>query len=245
MKKIRIVTVSICLLLAVSIVCSIVMYNRYKKNVEKLNTCYELISKTIENGFDKELEVEKKALFKEVIENGVTESTFKKSKFYNSDISFSASNPWNCSEERMDLNTAHCRDLVLAMYLASVLATEPENLVAELEWMKDGVWQIDPTPEFMYLIATAYNPNKTDIDVLVNAFLDFSHTLEHPLDEYHTRAFIYIFVNNYNERHIDDKYILENEEELIKEGIEISKRIDEEDFATIWVGYGKVIRIDS
>ncbi|MBO7178813.1 MAG: hypothetical protein J6V78_00600 [Clostridia bacterium] len=244
MKKLRIIIPSVCILLVASVVCCIVTYIKQQKNVEELNTCYELITKTVENGFDKKNASENKALFKKILENGITKKEFKKSKFFNDDISFSATNQWNCPQNRLDLNMAHCRDLVLAMYLSCILATEPENLANELEWMKDGVWQMDPKPEFMHLIATAYNPDKSDIDIIVNAILEFSQTLEHPLDEYHTRAFIYTFVNDYNETHKDDVYVLQNEEELIKEGIEISKKIAKDDFATIWVGYGKVIRLN-
>lgn len=245
MKRLKAAIISICILLVVSVFFGIMVYNTNNKKADNLDVCYEHAVQIKENGFDKESAESQKALFKNVLENGVTEKDFKNSKFYNSDISFSSLNSWNCPENRVDLNTAHCRDLILAMYLSCVLATEPDSLVNELEWMKDGIWQMDSKPEFMYLIATAYNPDKNDIDTLVNAFLDFSHTLEHPLDEYHTRAFIYTFINDYNENHKDEEYVLENEEQFIKENIEISNKIEKEDFATMWVGYGKVIRLNS
>ncbi len=245
MKKSRIIMLSVCVLLVVTSICYINMYNKQQKNIEELNICYELVKETIENGFDKERVSDNKAIFKKVLEKGFTEVTLKKSMFYNEHLSFSANNLWSCPENRMDLNIAHTRDLILAMYLSCVLYNEPENLTDELEWLKDGIWQIDPTPEFIHLIATVYNPNKKEIDALVNAILEFSRTLEHPLDEYHTRAFIYTFVNEYNENHKDDIYTLKNEENFIKEGIELSKKIDKDDFATIWVGYGKVIRLEN
>lgn len=243
MKKIRIVTSAVCVLFVVIVICCINVHNKQQRDIENLNVCYELIKTTIESGFDKELANENKAIFKEVLEKGISETVFEKSMFYNHKLSFSEEQLWSCPEDRLDLNIAHSRDLILAMYLSCVLSTEPENLSNELAWMKDGIWQIDPTPEFLHLIATSYNPDKTDIDVLVNAFLEFSSTLEHPLDEYHTRAFIYTFINNYNAKHVDDKYVLKNEDEFIKENIEISKKIKKDDFETIWVGYGKVIRL--
>ncbi len=242
MKKIKIFVLLLSAFLVVCIACSVVIYQRHQQEVEQLNSCYKYITETIEYGFDKKQASDKKLLFKEVLENGITENAFRKSEFYNSKISFSEASLWVCPENRSDLNVAHCRDLVLAMYLSSVLASEPENLINEFEWLKDGIWQLDPKPEFMHLIATKYNPTKEDIDVLVNTVIEFSQTLEHPLDEYHTRAFVYTFINDYNENHKSNKYVLKNEENFIKENIEISEKIDKDDFATIWVGYGKVIR---
>ncbi len=243
MKKIKIFILLLSIFIVVCVVCNTAIYKKYQQEVEQLNFCYEYITETIEYGFDKKQASNMKLLFKEVLKNGISENAFRKSEFYNSNISFSKASPWICPEDRSDLNVAHCRDLILAMYLSSVLATEPENLINEFEWLKDGIWQIDPKPEFMHLIATKYNPTKEDIDVLVNAVQEFSKTLEHPLDEYHTRAFVYTFVNDYNEIHKSNEYVLKNEETFIKENIEISKKIDKEDFATIWVGYGKVIRL--
>lgn len=240
-KKYIIISLLAVFLVAL-IACGIAVYHKQQQKVEKLNSCYEYITETIENGFDKEHASEKKELFKEVLENDISENVFRKSKFYNSDISFSALFSWNCPEFRSDLNVAHCRDLVLAMYLSCVLSTEPEKLVDEFELLKDGIWQMDPTPEFMHLIATKYNPTKEDIDVLVNSVIAFSETIEHPLDKYCTRAFVYTFINNYNANHKDDKYVLENEDEFIKETIAIYKQINKDDHGTTWVGYGKVIR---
>ncbi len=228
--------------LVLCIVCSIAIYHNHQE-VEQLNSCYEYIAETIEYGFDKKQALKREELFKDVLENGITERVFTKSKFNNSNISFSADTPWVCPEDRIDLNIAHCRDLVLAMYLGSVLVNEPENLVNEFELLKDGVWQIDPKPEFMHLIATKYHPSEEEIDILVNAVIEFSKTIEHPLDKYHTRAFVYTFVNDYNNNHKGNEYVLKNEEKFIKENIDISNEIDKYDFATIWVGYGKVIRL--
>lgn len=241
MKK-KIGILLLCLFLVVCVVCSVAIYHN-NKEVEKLNSCYEYITETIEYGFDKEQALERKNVFKEILENDITEHAFRNSNFNNSDISFSAVTPWLCPNDRSDLNVAHCRDLILAMYLSSVLATEPENLANEFELLKDGVWQIDPKPEFMHLISTKYNPSKEEIDIIVNAVIEFSQTIEHPLDKYHTRAFVYTFINDYNENHKDDEYVLKNEEKFIKENIDISNKIDKDDFATIWVGYGKVVRL--
>ncbi len=242
MKKSKIFTLLLSVFLVVCVACSVFIYQKHQQRVEQLDFCYEYITETIEYGFDKKQASDVKLLFKEVLENGVTDKVFRNSKFFNSNISFSEISPWVCPENRNDLNVAHCRDLILAMYLSSVLATEPENLVNEFELLKDGIWQLDPKPEFMYLIATKYNPNKKDIDILVNAIIEFSQTLEHPLDEYHTRAFVYTLMNDYNENHKNNEYVLKNEEKFIEENIEISEKIDKDDFATIWVGYGKVIR---
>ncbi len=245
MKKIKIFALFLSIFLVVCGVFSVCIYHNAQREIEQLNLCYEHITETVQYGFDKKQASDNKMLFKEVLENGISEYEFKKSKFYNSNITFSETSAWYCPENRSDLNAAHCRDLVLAMYLSCVLATEPEQLTNEFELLKDGIWQLDPKPEFMHLIATKYNSSKEDIDFLVNSIIEFSLTLEHPLDEYHTRAFVYTFVNDYNEIHKSNEYVLKNEETFIKENIEISKEIAEEDFATIWVGYGKVIRLES
>ncbi len=245
MRKIKLFIILFSVVLVICVACGIYTYQKHQQEVEQLNSCYEYITETIEYGFDKKQAVDEKMLFKEVLENGVSENAFRKSEFYNSNISFSEASPWICPEDRSDLNVAHCRDLILAMYLSSVLATEPTKLINEFELLKDGIWQLDPKPEFMHLIATKYNPTKEDIDILINALIEFSQTLEHPLDEYHTRAFVYTFINDYNEDHKNSKYVLKDEEIFIKENIEISKTIDKDDFATIWVGYGKVIRKQS
>lgn len=244
-KKIIICLSTVLTLLFISVVLLVFFsYSDHKENVNQLNMCYKLIESTNENGFNIEDAEKNKLLFKEVLENGVNKIDFIRSEFYKSSITFSEISSWNCPEFRVDLNAAHCRDLILAMYLSCVLATESESLSEELEWLKGGIWQIDPTPEFIHLIANKYNPSNEDIDILVNSIITFSDTLEQPEDKYNTRAFVYTFINNYNEKHKDDKYILKNEKEFLEDNIEIFEKIDEENYATIWVGYGKAIDLD-
>lgn len=231
-----------CVVLAVVIAVGVSFANHSaaeKKAVQDLpalDACYAPIMDCVENGFNKETAAENKEIFKKALDNGVSKELFEKSKFYDAAISFSSSEP--LPTPRNTLKAHHCRDLVLSMYLACVLATEPDQLKTELRLLSDGNWATTLQPEFIDLLAEKYPFTETEMAVVNTAITDFADTIENPLDKFRTYNLVNALRSIYNEAHPGEVYTIKDIDTYTKTLIALMNQVPAYKQDWVWMGYG-------
>lgn len=88
MKKRLLIVILVCVVflsLGISIFTLKTKDNGISKDVEALNNCYILVENIIDNGYDRDEAGKIIKSVKSVLDNGITEKTFKKSYFYTND----------------------------------------------------------------------------------------------------------------------------------------------------------------
>ncbi len=261
MKKRKIIIIVISIIVAlVAAFCIYKGVNAYYVNngnsfrpatqeqIDALNACYEPLKDCKENGFDKEKAEELKPILKKALENGVTVNLYRKSDFYNkiNDVSFS---DIPIQDGLYDIAVAPvCYDSILAAYLGCVYATEPENLEKELEFLKKGVWILEPVPQFTYFFANYYNISIDDLEYIADTIMSFSNTIEIPVDKYNTMLFASNFVGVYIHREKgtdseDTDRLKAISNDCLKQAGKVIKQIEDYSLNKIWIGYGENILV--
>ncbi len=202
-KKIsHIFTVMIVLILLVSNMGTIRFYTlsvfqrASNDDIAKLNECYKPIVDCIKNNFDRNNAIKNIVLFKDVLDKGITISMYKKSEFYNETISFYTKG-YEYTED-IELSAYHCRDMILAMYLASVMIVEPDNLANNLKYMLDGVWFDDK--EFVGLVNNCLDLTQTELNIISEAFYSFADSLDNSTDKVYSLSDLRNIYENYNDK---------------------------------------------
>ncbi len=217
-----------------------------QEQIDALNACYEPLKDCKENGFDKEKAEELKPVLKKALENGVTVNLYRKSDFYNkiNDVSFS---DIPIQDGLYDIAVAPvCYDSILAAYLGCVYATEPENLEKELEFLKKGVWILEPVPQFAYFFNYSYDISIEELEVLSNAILSFSEGIESSLDRYKTQLMANYLVATYMHNTSSAEQISKAKElskDIISYSSKTRQQIEETNFNEVWIGYGENVLI--
>ena len=241
-KKILVLSATAAVILVLGIFTGYIVSAIEKKQTEinkklpALNACYEPIVDCIENGFNTKTAQENKAVFKKALENGVSTDLYKASIFYNQELIFSGQ---YLDYKSADADAYCCRDMVCAMFLTCVLATEPENLAKEINVLLDGVFIIDALPQFVYLAADYYPLTFEELNIVAQAFEQLADSRDNPEDKFYTTAFIanlyemYI-ANNPEDEEAAQEYLKPVVSQSVKYLKQMTINSDE-----IWVGYGK------
>ncbi len=217
-----------------------------QEQIDALDACYEPLKDCKENGFDKEKAEELKPIFKKALENGVTVNLYRKSDFCDkiNDVSFS---DIPIQDGLYDVAVAPvCYDSILAAYLGCVYATEPENLEKELEFLKKGVWILEPVPQFAYFFNYSYDISIGELEVLSNAILSFSEGIESSLDRYKTQLMANYLVAAYMHNTSSAKEISkakELSENIISYSSKTRQQIEETTLNEVWIGYGENVLV--
>lgn len=139
---------------------------------------------------------------------------------------------------RNTLKAHHCRDLVLGMYLACVLATEPDQLKSELRLLSDGNWATTLQPEFIDLLAEKYPFTETEMEVVNTAITGFADTIENPLDKFRTYNLVNALRSIYNEAHPGEVYTIKDIDTYTKTLIALMNQVPAYKQDWVWMGYG-------
>lgn len=250
MKSRKIIIICVLIVLIVSFVAAIFIIhdNKVSKEIQQklptLNSCYELILDCYENGFNKDTAEENKELFKRALKNGVSVVLYESSRFYNSEITFFCDGYLDYNNSEIETN--HCYDLLVSMYLTCVFATDTQNFTKELIWLKECSYEMNTVPEFICLISDKYPLTHDEAEVIAKSLKTFADSLESYEDKYYTLGFIISMYSYYNNSHSNDKLNVEALQDITKARHEIFECMDEKyrKNEVAWVGYGKYVELN-
>ncbi len=236
MKKNKILIILIIFVFFISCVTTaFVIYNKNSvKEAEKLNSCYIVAEKIIDDGYNRDEADKLIKMTKPILDKEITESVFKKSSFYTNDYTITFGDTPDIQGKIQEEDKA--TDVLIAIYLVSVLSEKPDEFQQDfLKYYPDVTLWLKTFSEFDLLLLNCFDPTEDEMSVVLKSYEVLAENCENPVSKYNAYKTESYLIREYNETTDSNLTMsLDAKDEYVKAADYVKDNSDE---VFIWHGY--------
>lgn len=197
-RKILIIIVIFVLFISCVTIALIINNKNIIKEAEKLNSCYMVAEKIVEDGYNRDEADKLIIMTKQILDKEITESVFKKSRFYTNNYTITFGGTPDIREKIQGEDKA--TDVLTAIYLVSVLSEKPDEFQQNfLNYYPDVTLWLITLSEFDFLLLNYFNPTEGEISVVLKSYEVLAENCENPVSKYNAYRTESYLIREYNE----------------------------------------------